>query len=239
MKMFSLNRPIKNPSFVKSNYLAYYWPFNGHLLTDTNNKSYLFDGQNSKFINDKNDKLHYAAIGLYEGYFKVKDDFYFNANEFSVMAWVKVRSYKYSQRLIDFGNGPGDDNVLCTISYQNTSYPSLAVWQGGVRMAKDAISNQSLELGIWTHLACVLSSNGKAQIFINGYQKAEEASLSPIYVHLYNNFVGRSNWFGYLDQNDVMSNDQDADVDIDELKIFNKGLTANEIQFEMNNNIYI
>ena len=46
------------------------------------------------------------------------------------------------------------------------------------------------------------------------------------------NYIGRSSWYEYADN-------IDADADFDELKIFNRGLTKQEILFEMNNEIFL
>ena len=42
-------------------------------------------------------------------------------------------------------------------------------------------------------------------------------------------YIGKSNWIA----------DSNADADFDELKIFNRGLTKQEILFEMNNEIFL
>ena len=66
-------------------------------------------------------------------------------------------------------------------------------------------------------------------MFINGKLDCSgTASDVPNNITRTQNYVGRSNW--YIGQ--------DAEADLDEIKIFDRALTAMQIKSEMNNDMY-
>jgi hypothetical protein len=94
-----------------------------------------------------------------------------------------------------------------------------------------------IALGInqWQHLACVYSFPYYF-IYIDGTlvtAPGSQTTYSSFNIKnetRTSNFVGRSNWY-------INGVDQDADADFDDLKIFNRSLSQQEIQSEMNNNL--
>ena len=98
----------------------------------------------------------------------------------------------------------------------------------------DVYLTTTLDLNQWKHLVCVCSFPFLS-IYIDGIEatipglKTNNISFSLTNVIRNYNYVGRSNWYG--------TGNQDSDADLDELKFFNRALTKNEIQFEMNNNL--
>jgi hypothetical protein len=91
-------------------------------------------------------------------------------------------------------------------------------------------------LNKWHHLACVFSFPNYF-IYIDGNlatvpgSKTTHSSFSLANVVRSSNFIGRSNWYS---SNNA---DADADADLDDLKIFNRALSQQDIQWEMNNNL--
>src|SRR5882724_9341214 len=98
------------------------------------------------------------------GYVQVTNKVWFS-NDFTVEAWVYVRSYNSWSRLLDFGNGPNNQNVYVALSADTSGRPAMGVFTNtGVPVVQ---ANNQLPLNQWTHLAATLSgTNGT--IYING-----------------------------------------------------------------------
>lgn len=62
-----------------------------------------------------------SALRLKSGYLKVPSGVYFYG-DFSIMGWVKAYTLAQLARLIDFGNGASNDNIVFSIS-QTTNGP--------------------------------------------------------------------------------------------------------------------
>lgn len=198
-------------------------------MNDYIGQANLYGGLNANLTLDRFNKP-YSAIGLYQGYYQLPD-YYFNYTQFTVMAWVKLRSQKYYQRLIEFGNGADMDNIFFALNSGSTYFPSFSVYKGS-NYQDESISNTSLIIDQWTHIAFVLDINF-GYIFMNGTQTSFSSNvLSPNFISRVSNYVGRSNFR-------LTAGDSDTDADIDELKICNKVLTSDQIKFEMNNDLFL
>ncbi len=91
-------------------------------------------------------------------------------------------------------------------------------------------SSQQLEKDKWQHVTFVLSLPN-VFIYIDGQLAGNDTATDiPMNVTRSVNYLGRSMW---------SSLDTDLNADLDELKIFNRALTNEEILFEMNNEIFI
>ncbi|NUN69642.1 MAG: T9SS type A sorting domain-containing protein [Bacteroidetes bacterium] len=143
---------------------------------------------------------------------------YFNGN-FTVEAWVYEYSYANWSRLIDFGNGPGSDNIVIPISTGTSGQVSLHVFQGGSSQSIQAPTSIPLEQ--WTHIACVLN-NGTATIYYNGIAVATGAVHAPLNIIRTSNFIGKSNWADAL-----------ANMVADEIRFWNVARTEQQIREEM------
>ena len=97
-------------------------------------------------------------------------------------------------------------------------------------------ATEALKLNQWQHLACGFSFPNYF-IYIDGIEVSDVASQTSLSTFNLNNlvrnsnFIGSSNWY-----NTNGGNDQHSDADFDDLKIFNRYLSPNEIQFEMKKN---
>jgi hypothetical protein len=92
-------------------------------------------------------------------------------------------------------------------------------------------TNVKFTLNQWQHVAFVLNYT-TFFIYLDGNQMANKtcSKMMPNNLVRNNNFLGRSSVYPF---------DQDANADFDELKIFNRPLTQQEVQFEMTNEIFI
>ena len=104
-------------------------------------------------------------------YVQIPASVWFNG-DLTIEAWVYVKEYRSWSRLIDFGNGADQDNVLLTLTREETGIPGLhIVKSGGLE------SPTALKLNNWTHIAFTLKGNsslGKASrmtcsLLINGH----------------------------------------------------------------------
>ena len=216
---------IFDPKFKKSSGLIHYFPFyyNTH---DVISEFDLYDGFNANLTFGRPNRSS-SYLSLRSGYYKFPPIQSMNS-DFSVLLWVKVNSNQNWQRVLDFGNGQYSDNFVCALSYGTTLTPAFQIYiRSGLSFT--VLSSIQLKLNTWYYLAYVLSYP-TAYIYIDG----EVKGILNITNRQQNitrriNFIGKSNWYG----------DPNADADFDELKIFNRGLTREEILFEMNNEVFL
>jgi hypothetical protein len=90
-----------------TNGLINYWTFNGN-VNDCIGVANLYEGSNVALTLDRFGQSN-SALSLSNGFYKVPLGVYFSGSQLTIMAWVKVRSYKSCSRLVDFGNGANQD----------------------------------------------------------------------------------------------------------------------------------
>jgi hypothetical protein len=203
--------------------LQNYWPINGD-MRDYIGQSDMSVGVNAELGPDRFDNPQ-SALYLNNGYCTVPPGVYFNGSPFTITAWVKEVQFGYVSRLLDFGNGYDIDNIVLTISAHTTLCPFMLTFNAGTN-DPSIYASSCLSLGEWTHLAAVFDgSNGL--VYLNGTPGASQSSASPQNVLRQNCFIGRSNWLSW--------GDQDADAYFDDIKIYNRALSADEIRRDMNN----
>src|SRR5580692_862461 len=98
------------------------------------------------------------------GYVQAPSAVWFNGN-FTVEAWVYVRSYNSWSRLIDFANGPNDDNVYLALTSGSSGDATAGVFTNTGTPTLSATN--VIPIDQWAHLALTLSgTNGT--IYLNG-----------------------------------------------------------------------
>jgi hypothetical protein len=169
-------------------------------------------------------------LSLRKGFYKVPAGVYFSGTQFSILAWVRMKSIGYSIRLIDFGNGQQNENVVLSLSLLYSGKPFF--YFHSVDKELYGYSTKELVLNQWKHIACVFSFPYYF-IYIDGIEvtqpgsQTSHASFSLTNIVRSSNFIGKDNW----------QSDEYADGDFDELEIFNRALTKEEIIVEMNYNL--
>ncbi len=151
---------------------------------------------------------------------------YFNSS-FTVLGWINAGQARKYARVFDCGNGSPGQNVLFYYSNPTTLIPgAYFFYDDGTYNYYLNTNPTALNVNKWQHLALVLDVS-VAYIYIDGIQKASRSSLSlPKNEVRSKCFIGKSNWY---------MNDDLANADFDEIKIFNRALTQQEIISEMNN----
>ena len=145
---------------------------------------------------------------------------------FSVAAFVQFTEPRFFERIIDFGNGPGDtgglnvtmsrlrlSNDLAFTSWINSD-STLNRTQGRI-VAREVIKD-----GVMMFVVGTISPSGVMTIYIDGVEINKKVNGHPVMnVPRTHNFIGRSNW---------CLRDPDFKGKMDGLFIFNKELSKRE-----------
>lgn len=146
---------------------------------------------------------------------------------FTVTAWVKFTENRKFERIIDLGNGWGEDEGLPITLSRNDTLNDLVLtsWinsnpvtnrDKGRLIAKDVIKN-----GEFQFVAATISPAGEMKIYLDGELVAEKAEGHGIVnVTRTQNFIGHSNY---------CEEDDDFRGVMDEVRLYKKNLPAEEI----------
>ena len=143
---------------------------------------------------------------------------YFNQEGFSFLIWMKVSTYIYNQTIIDFANGNPSDNVLYRFElFSDELY--LHHYQGSSQRERSPLS-KGIALNKWIHIAVTLSQN-IVVLYMDGIEEFSfNAPLNDVVRT--KNFIGYNNW----------GEGDGAHSIFDEMKIFDRELTSEEIKAE-------
>ena len=189
----------------------------------------MFGGVNASLTTDRFNKPD-SAISLVSGYYKLPPRVYFNSS-YSLLIWLKLKQITNWARILEVSNGAPNDNLvfgfnqvmvggISNINYDGASFNAIL----------NAISSSKLTLNKWQHVAFVLNFPN-FYLYLDGQQVFTTLALKvPNNVIRTVNYVGRSVYYPF---------DPDAIADLDEMKIFNRGLSQSEVLFEMNNSIVL
>ena len=148
-------------------------------------------------------------------YVQAKSGVYFNGGSFTIQSWVYPMQLYNWNRIIDFGNGAGSNNILLSNTYGMSGNPGLYV--EGAQFQ----SSRNLTLNAWHHVCATFDTNTRiATIYVDG--QAAGSSVVPRPVNITRNYcyIGRSNW-GFGDPNFAGG--------MGALQIYNGFLSASEI----------
>ena len=213
-----------NPRYRETSGLVYYWPLAApHITVDVVSGVSLYHGYKVRIQQDRNNRPN-MALSFRTGYYNIPSGNYFKTLNFTIAVWIRPRVNNNGARVVDFGNGP---HIEFAHSMGTTGRPYFSYFKGN-NVVLYLASPTVLPLNQWTHLTATLELKS-AKLFINGkLDCSTTASDIPKNITRSSNFIGRSNW----------SYDQETEADIDEIKIFDGALTASQIKFEMNNDMY-
>ncbi len=138
--------------------------------------------------------------------------------EITVEGWIYPRAHQNYQRLLDFGNGEYADNIVIATSRGTTGKPYFEVFIGATLY--HAESPDAISLNSWHFLVGVLGG-GRVKLYVDNVLKADVAGPAGVNnLKRTNNFIGRSNWSADAFFNGL----------IDEVRIYNRALTASEVK---------
>lgn len=95
------------------------------------------------------------------------------------------------QRIFDFGNGPGGDNILLA-QYENTTSLTLQLWQEG--QVHSVTAEDAIVQGESADWSAGIDPEGRMWIAKDGSLLAEAQGVVPADVERANLLVGQSNW---------------------------------------------
>jgi hypothetical protein len=200
--------------------LINYWPMSN--MSDVVGAANLYGGSSYSFVLDRFGSPN-SAIYFNRSYLQVPAGVYFSG-DFTVTAWIYLKSYQSDSRIFDFGNGEGNDNVGLAI-YRTTSqiYGFAFIGSSFSSIRTSPIIN----LNEWYFISFVLSGT-TGFIYVNCTQVTNGTLQIPNNIIRRNNYIGKSN-FG----------DPNADAIYDEFKIYEGALSPddlmNEYQISLNN----
>lgn len=148
-------------------------------------------------------------------YVQAKSGVYFTGGSFTIQSWVYPMQLYNWNRIIDFGNGAGSNNILLSNTYGMSGNPGLYV-QGAQFQ-----STRNLSLNAWHHVCATFDTNTRiATIYVDGQAAGSAVVPRPVNVVRNYCYIGRSNW-GFGDPNFAGG--------MGALQIYNGFLTAAEI----------
>lgn len=144
----------------------------------------------------------------------------------SFCAWVKYENIANFERIIDMGNDNGETGGLPVWFGRegNSNNLTLESWidsnpntnrTTGRLVANNAITNGQIEF-----YAATISATGEMKIYVNGVLKASKIGHPVANVERFHNYIGHSNW---------CQADPDFKGFMDEVRIYNRVLTKEEI----------
>lgn len=140
---------------------------------------------------------------------------------FTVSAWVHYESFQQWSRIIDFGNGAGQANIL--LANKETGNQLTLLSYSAILGYLDAPN--ALTLKQWVHVSATIGLDGTGALYLNG-QVIQQGQLSmPASTTRRKLYVGRSNW----DDNGYFHGKMAR------LRVYNRGLSAAEIRRDMDN----
>lgn len=138
--------------------------------------------------------------------------------DFTIVAWVRLHSYANWERIIDFGVGPDNHNVLLAASAGILGQPALRT--EGTQFTASSIT---LPVSRWTQIAARVRADGLGTIFINGVESYNSGGMTiPPSVTRTNCYIGKSNW-----SSDALLNGEMGELQIYHGALSNTAITAN------------
>lgn len=161
-----------------------------------------------------NDKYSYEFNN--ETYLKAPSDVYFGGKNFTITVWIYPQQITYWERIIDFGLGSANNNLIFAVSSGTSGKPALVIYINNTSSAR-CVSSKTINLNEWTHLAAVQSTNN-VKLYMNLTMVGNCTSTSPLNVTRRMNLIGKSNW-----------PDDPTIAQMFMLRIYNRSLNLNEL----------
>lgn len=135
-------------------------------------------------------------------YAQVLSGAYFTGTSFTVQSWVYVTAVLNWNRIFDFGNGAGSNNVLLANSYGTSGKPGIYI--EGQQFQSTYPGASTVLLNAWHQICCtfnyVSGANGTATIYVDGLPAGAGSLPKPVNIVRTKCYIGRSNW-GFGDPN--------------------------------------
>jgi hypothetical protein len=165
---------------------------------------------------------------------------------FSIQSWIYPLSNSNWNRIIDFGNGAGNNCVLLTNNFNTTGKPGIYI-EGTQFASATSLSNNEWHNVVVTYkypsTDAGYTNLGEAKIFIDGVDAGYDVTNlygvtnangkiympRPALVDRTRCYIGRSNWW------DAANRDPDFNGGMGAIQIYNRALTSTEVTSNYNN----
>lgn len=206
--------------------LTSYWPIINGAATDFISGKDLTSPSPTYVADRFNTDLGSIRTSNDTNYWQAPEGVYF-WSDFTIAGWYKVMGCNDYTRFMDFGRGAGLDNVNIVYSQVTTPcapLPYITIYSGGTPSSGNTLTS-TLNLNTWYHVAFSLCGF-QLRSYLNGNNQLNTTTTFSVQsVTRNSNYFGKANWPGGLP----------AYVDFDEIKIYNRCLTLNEINNDYNN----
>ena len=151
-------------------------------------------------------------------YVDLPDGFADFTSGFTAVLWAYPTASNYWARFFDFANGEGQSNILLARE-QTTNNLVFEVYNSSHISGGKVIASNAIDNNAWHLYAVTEDSGGNVTLYKDGQAIQTGTTMVPENLTRTANYIGRSNWAidGYYGGS------------IDELTIYNRVLTANEI----------
>lgn len=202
--------------------LVGYWPFDdGSGSSYTKDLSPYSNTGELNYISDPNWVSGISGYGLHldgsQECINCGDDSSLDvSNEVTVSAWIKLDDLVSGYQTI-VGKWTSVSGERCYIFQVNDA--KLEVWYSVDGDDSPHITSTINLTTAWTHVAFTLCSDDTIRMYINAVQDATTASLTAFNQHIQNTYVGKYHGGEFFDGV------------IDEVRIYNRGLNASEMNY--------
>jgi DUF1680 family protein len=141
--------------------------------------------------------------------------------DFTIASWVNLDSTQTWGRLFDFGQDATLNMFLTPRSGAVGNVPRFAITTGGSSQEQQINGKEALPIGQWVHIAVTLAG-GTGTMYVNGQVSGTNNAMTLNPTNLNNpgnRWIGRSQY-----------GDPTLNAGIDEFHVFNRALTAAEVQ---------
>ena len=195
--------------------LIAYYPFNGNANDESgNNHNGTVNGATPTTDRFGNINSAYEFNGT-DNYIDIGD--WENGGPMSFTFWARWDAFNNYSRIIDLGNGSSSNNIIIS-NYQTNNGLFFSNYTSG---ETKLINTNTITQNQWDFYAATVDENGIMTLYKNGEQIAQKTDgVTPNTILRTQQFIGKSNF----------SQDGYFEGAIDELKIYNKKLTQDEIK---------
>lgn len=206
-------------SLTAQNPVAYY-PFNGNANDESGNShnGTVFGATTtSDRLGNTNSAYYFDGI---DDYIDIGD--WENGGPMTITFWARWDDFKLYSRIIDFGNGPSNNNIIIA-NYKSQNDLFFSNYIGGT---ESKMWTPTITISHWDFYSATVDGSGIMTLYKNGVQIAQKTNgYIPTYLLRTEQFIGKSNFEadGYF---------KGA---IDDLRIFGSALSESDILNLYNN----
>jgi hypothetical protein len=194
-------------------------------LSDVVGDADLYNGANYSFATDRLNNLN-SSIYFNSGFLNIPSGVYFTG-DFTISAWIQIKSRKRYARIVEFGNGAFSDNSIYFGCLDLTSQLYLGIRLNSNTSNLTTPVTSVIELNTWYHVAAVVQV-ANAYIYVNAIQVANGLIYSPRAILRKENYIGRTSYRSYYNAD----TDHDTDAIYDDIKLFRGALQSTDIMNE-------